>query len=155
MTSRPMICKQPAQVSVRPGVAPLHTRATRGASYDCVHLILYGVHPKLTHFLLQQCMGCHSKSPAMAEALQDMLRTCGQGLDFERAVFLLLLNVDMNMKEHICRGFPDENIKGLHKEKAASFLQQLADKVVPAWQGNEFKSVHELVQAARTAYLVA
>jgi hypothetical protein len=91
----------------------------------------------------------------MVEALQDMLRTCGQGLDFERAVFLLLLNVDMSMKEHICTGFPDENIKGLHKEKAASFLQQLADKVVPAWQGNEFKSVHELVQAARTAYLVA
>jgi hypothetical protein len=136
-------------------VQPLHTRVNHTAPYDCVHLILYGEHTHLTQFLVQQCIGGLSKSRDMAEALQEMLRVCGQGLDFDRAVFLLLLNVNMEMKETICRGFASENIKGLAKEKAASFLQQLTDNVIPAWQGNEFKSVHELVEAARSAYLVA
>jgi len=124
-------------------------------SHDCVHLILYGVQSKLTFFLIGQCMNEMSKFPAMTDLLHDMVQMCGQGVNFERAVFLLLLNINMGMKESICQGFPSENITGIAKEKASSFLHQLSKNVVPAWQGNEFKNVHDLVEAARSAYLVA
>ena len=155
MTSRPTICRQTTEVSVKDNMLPMYGKVRQQVSHDCVHLILYGVHSKLTKFLVQQCLSGLSRAPDMVEPVQEMLQMCGQGIDFERAVFLLLLNIDMEMKEIICRGFPAENIKGIVKEKAASFLHQLNEKVVPAWQGNEFKNVNDLVEAARAAYLVA
>jgi len=155
MTSRPIICRESKTVSVRDDEPAQYTKMRHDLTYDSIHLILYGAHSKLTNFLVKQCIHGLSRSSGMTESLQNMLKMCDQGLDFERAVFLLLLNIDMEMKETICKGFPSENIKGLAKEKAASFLQELNIKVVPAWQGNEFKNVNDLVEAARNAYLVA
>jgi len=159
MTSRPIICRQRKKISIQDDIISRSSNANsihvrQEEAHDCIHLILYGVHSNITNFLVQACIRGLSRS-VKADSLHEMLKTCGQGIDFERAVFLLLLNIDMEMKETICRGFPNENIKGLANEKAASFLHQLSDKVVPAWQGNEFKNVNDLVEAARAAYLVA
>ena len=155
MTSNPIICRKTSNVSMKDNGHLLYTKVRPEVSHDCIHLILYGVHSNLTSFLIGQCMNEMSKISTMKELLHDMMTMCRHGLDFERAVFLLLLNINMGMKETICKGFPNENVNGISKEKSASFLNALSKNVVPAWQGNEFKNVHDLVEAARSAYLVA
>jgi hypothetical protein len=130
------------------------------ASHDTMLLVLYGSNMQLIDGLIHMfsnnvLQSNRSAGEAFALKLKDMVASKSQGLDYARAVFLLLLNVDEIGKQWVCKGFPTSKIDSLCGNKAPGFFTALAHDVVPNWQRDESKSVQNLVHKARSAYLVA
>lgn len=99
------------------------------------------------------------------------------GMDKLRALFFLILNVDMPLKEYICSPGdknlyaialavkPDETLEKRHsysmvgtkpmsKEKARRFMLELRD-LVNAWLSNEALTCYDLVSKIKEEYLVS
>jgi hypothetical protein len=147
MTSNPIICTNTINLS-------------HMASHDTMLLVLYGSNMQLIDGLIHMfsnnvLQSNRSAGEAFALKLKDMVASKSQGLDYARAVFLLLLNVDEIGKQWVCKGFPTSKIDSLCGNKAPGFFTALAHDVVPNWQRDESKSVQNLVHKARSAYLVA
>ena len=144
ITSMPMIC----------------TNATQGQGKDTLLVVLYGANMELIQELIEifasNIVQSHREAgDGIAETLQVLKNTASQGLDYARAVLLLLLNVDTIGKRWICTGFPNAKIGSLCGKKAPGFFTSLSTDVVPSWQRNEARNVQQLVADARSAYLVA
>jgi hypothetical protein len=147
MTSNPIICTTTANSS--------HI-----SSHDTILLVLYGCNMQLIEGLIEMfsnniLQSNRSTGEAFTLNMGKMVASKSQGLDYARAVLLLLLNVDETGKQWICKGFPSAKIGSLCGNKAPGFFTALAQDVVPNWQRDESKSVQNLVHRARSAYLVA
>ena len=123
-------------------------------------LVLYGDNPELIDGLIDMFANNilhknRSAGDTFKETMHTMVASKSQGLDYARAVLLLLLNVDETGKEWVCKGFPNSKIGSLCGHKAPGFFTSLANDVVPTFQRNEAHSVQQLVHHARSAYLVA
>jgi hypothetical protein len=145
MTSNPMICQTPQSVQTQ---------------HDTMLLVLYGANLELINGLidmfatnlLQENRGA---GEAFSKTVHTLVASKEQGLDYARAVLLLLLNVDQVGKTWVCKGFPNSRIEALCGNKAPGFFTALAHDIVPNWQRNEAHNVQQLVHRARSAYLVA
>jgi hypothetical protein len=141
MISRPIIC----------------TSNTKPGSQDTLLLVLYGANTDLIHSLINffkdNLISKHGSN--LKETLDTITQFAKTGLDYARAAMLILLNVDTSGKRWMCIGSPELNIAPLCKNKAPVFFKALAMDVVPQWQRNEQLSVQQLVNQARSAYLVA
>jgi hypothetical protein len=71
------------------------------------------------------------------------------------ALFLVLLNVDMDHKKLVCAGIPDANIKPLCSFKAPNIFFNLNESVVMPWMCCEFRSTLDLVETARNHYCIS
>ena len=166
-TSTPMICHPETQTRQQaahphseapserqqpgPAAAPLRLQQYP----DLVHFALWGGQGDL---LLRLCrLSVHNlqQSGKSAEVLERMLRRAAMGLQYARAVFFLLLNIDIVMKQDVVKGVPSLNMSGLHGARAPGFFQTLQDDVVPAWQRNEFETTETLLCAVKRAYLAS
>jgi hypothetical protein len=142
MTSSPMTCQMQRQ------------------NQDTLLLVLYGDNTELVDGLIHLfatniLQSNHSAGHEFQQTVQTIVASRTQGLDYARAVLLLLLNVDEIGKEWVCKGFPNAKIGSLCGHKAPGFFTALAQEVVPSFQRNEANSVQQLVLSARSAYLVA
>jgi hypothetical protein len=147
MTSNPIICTTTVN-------------STHSASHDTMLLVLYGCNMQLIEGLIEMfsnniLQSNRSTGEEFTLKLNKMVAAKSQGLDYARAVFLLLLNIDETAKQWVCNGFPNAKIGSLSGLKAPGFFTALAHDVVPNWQRDESKSVQNLVHRARSAYLVA
>jgi hypothetical protein len=127
---------------------------------DTMLLVLYGDNVQLIEGLIDMfanniLQNNQNAGDAFKETIYTMVESRKQGLDYARAVLLLLLNVDETGKQWVCKGFPNAKIGALCGYKAPGFLTALAQDVIPSFQRNEAHSVQQLVQNARSAYLVA
>jgi hypothetical protein len=141
MTSRPIIC----------------TTNTQPGGQDALLLVLYGANTELINSLINyfknNIMQKHGSD--MKDTLDTIAAMADKGLDYARAAMLLLLNIDTTGKRWLCIGSPELKIAPLCKNKAPNIFKALAMDVVPNWQRNEALSVQQLVDQARSAYLVA
>jgi hypothetical protein len=142
MTSMPIICTTTPPTNIQ----------------DTMLLVLYGANMDLIHGLIAMFSKNITQSHpelgnAIIETLTPMTATASQGLDYARAVLLLLLNVDVIGKRWVCEGFPNAKIGPLCGHKAPGFFTVLANEVVPQWQRNEIYNVQDLVEKARSAYI--
>jgi hypothetical protein len=119
--------------------------------------VLYGANTELIYSLINyfknNIISKHGSD--MKETLDQITEMSKKGLDYARAAMLLLLNVDTIGKKWLCVGCPELRISPLCKNKAPHIFKALAMDVVPNWQRNEALSVQQLVNHARSAYLVA
>ena len=127
---------------------------------DTMILVLYGDNRQLIDGLIEMFANNvlhnnRSAGDAFKESIQTMVASKSQGLDYARAVLLLLLNVDETGKGWVCKGFENAKIGALCGHKAPGFFTALANDVIPNFQRNEAHSVQQLVHNARSAYLVA
>ena len=98
-------------------------------------------------------------------------------LQQSRALFFLLLNVDMTMKEYVCNTgskellamalnipLPDITLKhsyvmiGAHKgdlNKLQSFFLKLSHDIVPNWMQNQGLNFNDLVETIREEYIIS
>jgi hypothetical protein len=123
-------------------------------------LVLYGCNMQLIDGLIDMfanniLQSNRSAGEAFTVKINTLVASKSQGLDYARAVLLLLLNVDEIGKKWVCKGFPNAKIGSLCGNKAPGFFTALAHDVVPTFQRNEARSVQSLVHQARSAYLVA
>jgi hypothetical protein len=123
-------------------------------------LVLYGGNVELIDGLIDMFANniLHSNrtaGEAFNKTVHELVVSKNQGLDYARAVLLLLLNVDEQGKAWVCKGFPNSRIQALCGNKAPGFFTALAHDIVPNWQRNESHNVQQLVHRARSAYLVA
>jgi hypothetical protein len=141
MTSRPIIC----------------TSTTQPAGQDTLLLVLYGANTELIFSLIKYFKNNIEKKHGadVKETLDKITEMAEKGLDYARAAMLLLLNVDTIGKRWLCVGSPELKIAPLCKNKAPHIFKTLATEVIPAWHRNEALSVQQLVNQARSAYLVA
>ena len=147
MTSNPIICTNALN-------------SNHSIAHDTMLLVLYGCNMQLIEGLIEMfstniLKSNRSTGEPFAIQLRTMVDSKSQGLDYARAVLLLLLNIDEIGKEWVCKGFPNAKIGSLCGNKAPGFFTALAYDVVPNWQRDESKSVQNLVHGARSAYLVA
>ena len=68
------------------------------------------------------------------------------------ALFLLLLNIDIDLKKMMCTGIPEANIGPLCSFKAPNIFISLNESVVMPWMCCEFSSTLDLVETARNYY---
>lgn len=134
--------------------------ATNNQHHDTMVLVLYGDNAQLIDGLIDMFANNilhknRSAGDAFVQTIHTMVASKSQGLDYARAVLLLLLNVDETGKEWVCKGFPNAKIGSLCGHKAPGFFTALANEVVPTFQRNEAHGVQQLVHSARSAYLVA
>jgi hypothetical protein len=139
---------------------PMTCTARNSQHHDTMVLVLYGDNVQLIDGLIDMFANNilqknRSGGDAFKETIHTMVASKSQGLDYARAVLLLLLNVDETGKEWVCKGFPNAQIGSLCGHKAPGFFIALANDVVPTFQRNEAHSVQQLVHRARNAYLVA
>jgi hypothetical protein len=141
MISRPIIC----------------TPNTQPGGQDALLLVLYGANYELIYSLINYFKEnlIHKHGSDMKETLDQITEMAKKGLDYARAAMLLLLNVDTVGKRWLCVGSPELKIAPLCKNKAPNIFKTLSTDVVPSWQRNEALSVQQLVNQARSAYLVA
>lgn len=69
-----------------------------------------------------------------------------------RALFVLLLEKDMVLKEMLLKG--TESVGPLDGRKAAALFVALRPQLIDGWLSNEHKGVEDLVSGARELYLV-
>jgi hypothetical protein len=139
-TSMPVNCSKPQQVC-----------------QDTILRVLYGADLEFINSLIKFFASNIAKSHEgeVTETLEAVTIASKQGLDYARAVFILLLNIDVSGKKWICTSNPASNIGALCGNKAPGFFSRLSVEIVPNWQRNEAHSVQLLVEKARSAYLVA
>lgn len=141
MISRPIICTSNTQLS----------------GQDTLLLVLYGANTELIYSLINyfkdNIISKHGSD--MKDVLEKIAEMAKKGLDYARAAMLLLLNIDTVGKRWLCVGSTELKIAPLCKNKAPNLFKMLATDVIPAWHRNEALSVQQLVNQARSAYLVA
>jgi hypothetical protein len=71
------------------------------------------------------------------------------------ALFLVLLNVDMDLKKLLCAGIPEANIGPLCSYKAPNVFLNLNEHVLMPWMRCEFSSTLDLVESARSYYCLS
>lgn len=77
------------------------------------------------------------------------------GLPRLRAMFFLLLDRDLPLKEKLLAGWPDLCVPGVEARKAEYFFQELRAQVIAPWLVDERRTEDELVSDAVDLYLVA
>lgn len=165
---------QPLKVSI-----PMTCSKTMLSSqHDVVFNVLYGSHMPLLHGMVK-AMALRLNAITGTEHLSPVLRMisgAAVGPDVLRAVWILLLNVDMRVKELIvdpCNRKYQRNalqvagvdmlaaehyavLSGMLKMdhgKARRFLTDLHDDLIPRWLQNEAMDVSNLVRLATGLYL--
>ena len=176
--STPMTCDEPAKAAQMSGRQTADTQRARPASAakrqqnhhatsvvhdgsvaqrDMLHAVLWGGDIALITHLAQYASDNIRKTAGDATGARatNVAKKAALGIDWARAVFLLLLNVDPVSKAAACAGVPEFGMVPFSEPQAAGFFVMLSDNVVPDWQRNEFTTVQDLITAARQAYLVA
>jgi hypothetical protein len=143
---------------------PLHARG-----YDMVHIALWGGDANLLRHLIsigvarlrkELQAGLPTQGAGVASGvhpgdvfLSRMLKHAEKGLDAARVVFLLLLNVSVDLKALVCSGVSQWHIAPILKGKAEGFFVSFSEDVVPRWQRNDFESIESFLEHAKQAYL--
>lgn len=71
------------------------------------------------------------------------------------ACFLVLLNIDIELKKLLCTGIPEACIAPLCTFKAPNIFLTLSENVVLPWMRCEFRSTLDLVDEARNYYCLS
>eukprot|EP00961_Rhodomonas_salina_P128051 1725952-Rhodomonas_salina.1 len=115
------------------------------AQLDYIGSVLYGAHDEQLDQLIassgkRMAQYCNSEFPWRLAEL-GLADECPRNSKI--AVFFLLLNMDMPLKE--C-------MRDLCPRKAGGFYRALREDVVPQWINDERHSLQDLVDALRNAY---
>jgi hypothetical protein len=109
---------------------------------DMIFNVLYGPHVSLPTFYVHQSMK-RLKAP-WAESNFDP--------DVSRALFFLLLDRDMAMKEAILKGIAAHGIEPLPERKAETFFLSLREEVIEPWLSDERVTTTNLIDKVASLY---
>jgi hypothetical protein len=85
-------------------------------------------------------------------AMKRLLDTKQTTLSLLKALFFLLLNVDMTMKELVVNTHMQQ-IDNMSKEKAKRFFMDLRNITVPNWIKNPDMDINDFLNAVKQLYL--
>jgi len=91
-------------------------------------------------------------SNAFTAGMKRQLDTKQTTLSLLKALFFLLLNVDMNMKELVVNTRMQQ-IDNMSKDKAKRFFMDLRNITVPNWIKNPDMDVNDFLSAVNELYL--
>ena len=149
-----MTCPTPKNSEPRNGTLAVDGSWSRR---DALHVVLWGNDKVLIEQLIDQAAACviQRGGSAAKQTVGNILQKSRHGIDWARAVYLLLLNVDPTAKMLASKGIPELGLVPLLEPRAVGFFCALANEVVPTGQRNEFSTAQQLIANARNAYLVA
>lgn len=127
-------------------------RIVRSGPSDLLFEVLWGPNQNLINFLNHNCL------QRLREATQDnscdlMYQRGERDLATARAVFLLFLNVDTELKELVLEGKSRIIQAGPYNKLAAELFFEELRQIVTNWLKMETKSVLVLIDEAQEAYI--
>lgn len=109
---------------------------------DMVFHVLYGPNPTMPAFYVGQSM--------------DRLKAQWKKDNFEpdvcRALFFLLLDRDMTLKEAILKGIPKFGVEPMAERKAENFFLSLREEVIEPWLSDERIATGGLIDKVASLY---
>jgi len=109
---------------------------------DMVFHVLFGADRSLNNFYVHQSM----------ERLGATWAKRDFDPDVSRALFFLLLDKDMALKEKALKGIPNLGVEPMSERKAENFFLSLREEVIEPWLSDERVPALELVDKAAALY---
>jgi hypothetical protein len=109
---------------------------------DMIFNVLYGPHVSLPTFYVHQSMK-RLKAPWQESNFEP---------DVSRALFFLLLDRDMVLKEAILKGIQEHGIEPFPARKAEMFFLSLREEVIEPWLCDERITTGQLIDKATSLY---
>lgn len=103
--------------------------------------------------LIRQLVADMVRRLGAVEDWTEGIRTAG--LARLRAMFFLLLDRDIALKEKLLEGWPDLCIPGMDTSKAEYFFSELRTQVIDPWLVDERRAEEELASDVTDLYLVS
>ena len=149
------------------------TCAGSNGQHDLVFHMLYIPSTQLLYALVETMahrLAVITSTDYILSVLPCIHPASGAGLDMLLTAWILMMNVDMQMKQLIVNplllanrksfGINDatqcahlSNMKMIDKEKAKRFLTDLSNITIPRWMQNELRTNSDLVRSVKALYL--